>query len=781
VASPLATAQPATCALASRGVRLRVEGTVQGVGFRPWVAAVARELGLAGRVWNDGRGVAVDAFGAEAALEALAARLARPELPGASVERVARAAAVPDSAGAPRGFEIAPSAPAAGRGGARIALAPDLATCVDCLAELRDPEGRRRRYPFTSCARCGPRFTLALALPWDRARTTMAGFVLCADCRREHADPQDRRHHAESLACPACGPRLVALAPDGAPRAEGEAALALALEVLRAGGIVALQGLGGFHLACDARSEAAVTALRARKRRERKPLAVMVPDPAAAERLAMLDARERALLAAPERPIAVVRARPGSNLAPSLAPGLPTLGLLLPYTPLHHLLLDDFAGPLVMTSGNRSGEPIAHRTEDALARLAAVADLLLAHDRPIAVGCDDSVAAVVGGAPLVLRRSRGFAPRAVRLAKPMARPVLGVGGHLASAPCLAFGDEAVLGAHVGDLDSPEGLVAFERAVEHLIALAGVRPEAIAHDPHPHYASTRWAREHAGVELVAVQHHHAHLAALLAERGERGPALALAWDGTGLGTDGAAWGGELLVGDAASVERLATFRPLALAGGEQAIRQPWRAALALVEDAFDGAPPLERIPLFARLPAERVAAVRDLLRRGVACTPAHGVGRVFDGIGALVLGRAEATYSGDVALAWNGVADASPAEPYPFALDTRERPWQVDLRPLVREVVADLLAGERAARISARFHAALAAAGAALVEAAEALHPGLPVALTGGCMQNALLVDGLLARLAGRRVLRHARVPAGDGGLALGQVAVADARLRAGRT
>lgn len=780
MASPLATIRPAGPAASPRGVRLRVEGTVQGVGFRPWVAALARELGLAGRVWNDGRGVAIEAFGGEAALEAFAARLARPALSGASVERVARAPDAPDAARAPRGFEIAPSAPAtAGR--ARIALAPDLAPCDECLAELRDPRGRRHRYPFTSCARCGPRFTLAVALPWDRARTTMAGFALCADCRREHGDPADRRHHAESLACPACGPRLSALAPDGAPRAEGEAALALAVARLREGGIVAVRGIGGFHLACDAHGEGAVAALRARKRRERKPFAVMVADLASAERLAELGAPERALLAAPERPIALVRARPDSGLAPSLAPGLPTLGLLLPYAPLHHLLLAEFGGPLVMTSGNRSGEPIAHRTDDALARLAGVADLFLAHDREIAIACDDSVAAVVGGAPLVLRRSRGFAPRAVRLAHPVARPVLGVGGHFASAPCLAFGDEAVLGPHVGDLDSPEALAAFERAVDHLVALAGVRPEAIAHDLHPHYASTRWARAQAGAELVAVQHHHAHFAALLAERGEPGPALALAWDGTGLGTDGAAWGGELLVGDAASVERLATLRPLALAGGEQAIRQPWRAALALVEDAFDGEPPLARIPLFARLPAERVAAVRELLRRGVACAPAHGVGRVFDGIGALVLARAEAGYSGELALAWNGVADAAPAEPYPFALDTHARPWQVDLRPLVREVVADLVAGEPAARISARFHAALAAAGAALVEAAERAHPGLPVALTGGCMQNGLLVGGLVARLAGRRVLRHARVPAGDGGLALGQVAVAGARLVAGRS
>jgi len=523
-----------------------------------------------------------------------------------------------------------------------------------------------------------------------------------------------------------------------------------------------------------------VRALRARKRRERRPLAVLVADLAAAEKLARLDAAERALLAAPAAPIVLAALRDDAPLAPGVAPGLDRVGLLLPYTPLHLLLVDGVGAPLVMTSGNRSGEPIAHRREDALARLAGVADLFLVHDRAIAAPCDDSVALVAAGAPIWIRRSRGRVPRPVRLARAVERPTLGCGAHLHATVCLAVGDQAFPSAHLGDLDSPEALDAFATAVARLEALAGVRAERLAHDFHPDYASTRWARERAGAEAIGVQHHHAHLAAALADAGVEGPAFGLAWDGTGWGPDGSAWGGELLLGDAAGCERVATLRPLRLAGGEAAIREPWRATLAALEDAFDGAPPLAALPLFDALDPERVAAVRGLLRSGAGCVAAHGAGRWFDALGALVLARPQAGYSGETALAWNAAARGRAGAPYPFALDFDTAPWQVDLRPLVRAAVADLAARRPAAEIAGRFHETLAAAAEALLRAARDARGAAPVALTGGCFQNPLLVERVAARVGalGLTVVRHREVPPGDGGIALGQVVVADAVARA---
>lgn len=779
--SDVAGAEARDALRAPGGLRLELGGVVQGVGFRPWVTRLARRLGVTGRVWNEAAGVVVEAFGAPPALDALRARIAACDLPGAQVHRCRERPLAGPAPAAP--FAIAESAvPGAGRapGGGRIPLAPDLATCPDCFAETADPAARRHRYPFAACAACGPRLSAATGLPYDRARTTLAPFPPCAACEAEYRDPADRRFHAEAIACPACGPRLEALDAGGAPCAAGEGALALAIDALRRGAIVSVQGVGGFHLACDATRAASVARLRLRKRRERRPFAVLVRDLAAAEALAVLDDAERALLASPARPIVLVRPRPGGRkLAPEVAPGLDRIGLLLAYTPLHPLLLDGVGAPLVMTSGNRSGEPIAHRREEAAARLGEIADLHLVHDRAIAAPCDDSVALVAAGAAIWIRRSRGCVPRPVRLRRPVARPVLGCGAQMHVSVCLAVGDEAFASPHVGDLDSPEALDAFEAAVARLEQLAGVRAEVVAHDLHPRYASTLWAARR-GTETRAVQHHHAHLAALLAERGEPGPALGLVWDGTGWGPDGSAWGGELLLGDARGFERLATLRPIALAGGERAIREPWRLALAVLEDAFDGEPPLDRLPLFAQLPPERVAAVRDLLRRGASCVAAHGAGRWFDAFGALCLGAPYASYAGEPALRWNAAAGGAWGPALPYAIVRREpRPWQVDLRPAVRAAVAALLAGCPPADLSARFHETLADAAAALVAAAAEAVPDsrtLPVALSGGCFQNPLLTARVGARLAaaGRRVLRHREVPPGDGGIALGQVAVADA-------
>jgi hydrogenase maturation protein HypF len=754
------------------GRRFAVSGTVQGVGFRPFVYRVAEALQLTGRVWNDGAGVTVEAFGPPLRLDELERRLRETPPPAARVERLETS---PLRGQPPARFEIAPSR----SGGApSVAIGADLATCAACLVELGDPADRRHRYPFTNCTDCGPRFTIALGVPYDRPATTMAGFTMCGPCAAEYGDPHDRRYHAQPNACPACGPRLELLDARGAAVAGDP--LGLAAAALRRGALLAVKGLGGYHLACDATSAEAVAELRRRKRRDEKPFAVMVADLEAAERVAVLVAAERTLLASVERPIVLCRRRPGAGLAAELAPGNPRVGLMLPATPLHHLLLAEAGRPLVMTSGNRSEEPMAFEDAGALATLGGVADLFLRHDRPIASRCDDSVARVVAGRTLVLRRARGWVPRPVRVRRPFQRPTLGVGAQLKNACCLGRGDEATLGPHVGDLDNLETYAAFEAAVARLEAFLRLRPEVIGCDLHPLYHSTRYARERAaatGARLVEVQHHHAHAASAMAEHGLPGPVLALCWDGTGLGTDGAAWGGELLRCWPERFERLATFRPLPLAGGDQAIREPWRLALAALRDAFDGDPPLD-LPLFAAVPAADLEVVRRMLAGGFHAPLAHGAGRAFDAAAALVLARPVARFEGQLALALDGAVDEAEAGRYPFEVDRAGPVTELDLRPLWRALVADLRGGTGAGVISARFHAALASAGAELVRQASTGATRLPVVLSGGCFQNAFLSERIAAELSGSfEVYLHGHVPPGDGGLALGQALVADAVAR----
>ncbi|WP_245529963.1 carbamoyltransferase HypF [Anaeromyxobacter dehalogenans] len=752
-----------------------MSGTVQGVGFRPFVYRLAHQTGVTGRVRNDAAGVTIEAFGSPAALDAFQARLVSDRPPAASIAAL-RAEVIPAEP-APR-FEIVESGRSAER---RVAIPPDLATCPECLRELGDPADRRHRYPFTNCTACGPRFTIALDVPYDRPATTMAGFRMCPACAREYGDPLDRRFHAQPNACPACGPRVALRDAAGAPRPSADPIRDCA-DLLRAGGIAAVKGLGGYHLACDASAPAAVRTLRERKRREEKPLAVMVADLDAARALAEVSPAEAALLTSPERPIVLCRRRPDAALAAEIAPGSPIVGLMLAYAPLHHLLLADAGVPLVMTSANLSDEPIAFEDGEALARLAGIADLFLVHDRAIASRCDDSVARVVAGRPMVMRRSRGFVPRPVRTARRFARPVLAAGAQLKNACCLARGDEATLGPHVGDLDGLETYGAFEAAVARLETFLAFRPELLACDLHPLYLSTRWARERAGalaLPLVEVQHHHAHAAACMAEHGLEGPALALCWDGTGLGTDGASWGGELLLAEAARFDRLATFRPVPLAGGDRAIRDPWRIALAALLDAFGEDAPLDRLPLFAGVPARELEVVRRMLATGLNAPPAHGAGRAFDAAGALALCRPSARFEGQVALALDAAAHGHEAAPYPFDLDASGPVEALDLRPLWRALAADVLAARPAGEMSARFHAALAAAGAEQVRRAARRTGKLPVVLTGGCFQNARLAEAIRARLDGEfAVYQHGEVPPGDGGIALGQAVVADAVARA---
>ena len=703
--------------------RFLVRGVVQGVGFRPFVYGLAGRHGLGGFVLNDGDGVTVEAEGDTAALDAFASSLRTDAPPLARVEAVT-AESLPLLAEGR--FSIVPSLPSSGA----AAIPPDVATCDDCLSELFDPGDRRYRYPFLNCTQCGPRFTIVRAVPYDRASTTMAGFAMCADCRREYEDPADRRFHAEPIACPACGPRL------SMPLEE-------ALALLRSGAILAVKGLGGYHLACDARDEEAVATLRARKRREEKPFALMS---AAPETLCEVSGEEWALLRSPARPIVLLRRR-GGEVAEAVAPGSPWLGVMLPYTPLHHLLAADFGGPLVLTSGNLSDEPIAFEDGEARARLAGIADALLAHDRPIHRRCEDSV--VRAGFPL--RRSRGYAPAALPLPGG-SRTIVAAGAELKSTFCVTRGGEAFLSPHLGDLDSEPAYRAFHTDLALYLAMLDVELDVVAHDLHPEYLSTKWALEQEA-ELVGVQHHHAHAAACLAEHGDDGPALALVFDGTGYGTDGTLWGGELLRCDLVGFERLSHLEPVPLPGGEAAIREPWRVAALHLERA--GMP----------VPWPEWARVRESLK--LAPPLSSGMGRLFDAVAAELGVRERVSYEGQAAVELEQLAGRKTAEPYPWRFG--------DATGLVATCASELKAGRPRAEIAARFHETVAAG--AVEACAEAAEPRL-VVLSGGSFQNLRLLDSTRGRLEvlGFRVLSHRLVPPNDGGISYGQAAVAARRI-----
>ena len=751
------------------GRRIEIRGTVQGVGFRPWIWRLARENGISGRVSNDSLGVTIEAFGGGRAVESFLLGIRTSPPPAAEIREL-ECREIPAEPGG--GFVIVPSRDT---GNARVSIPPDLATCDECRAEIFDPTNRRFRYPFTNCTNCGPRFTIAREIPYDRGATTMAPFRMCVRCQAEYDNPSDRRFHAQPNACSRCGPKLEALSAAREPLSWSDP-IDRAAAALRAGLIVAMKGLGGFHLACDATSADAVARLRFRKRREEKPFAVMVRDIGEAGAIAELSAQERALLLSTERPIVLVARRAGAPMASGVSPDNPLVGLMLPYTPLHHLLLADAGRPLVMTSGNLSEEPIACGNGEALSRLGGIADVFLLHDREIESRCDDSVTRVVAGGPMLLRRSRGWVPRPVAVDIPFDEPVLAVGGHLKNTFCIGVGSSAYLGPHIGDLENLETLAAFEEAIERMRRFLRVEPAIVAHDLHPQYVSTVYALELRNVTRVAVQHHHAHVASAMAEHGLKGPVMGVAYDGTGYGTDGTAWGGEILRCEFGSYERVASFRPIRLAGAEAAIREPWRIALALLEDAFPEGAPIDRFPLFSKVERRSVDLVRQMLGLPLVTPRARGVGRYFDGFGALFLARPSSRHEGQVATAWNFSADPAERGSYPFVIDGSAAPREVDLRPTLRAAVADLFAGLGAGVISARFHNTLAEATGAVLAASDG---DLPVVLTGGCFQNALLAERTLERLSGRRVYLQRRVPTGDGGLALGQAVVAAAKKSGG--
>ncbi|MCC7054830.1 MAG: carbamoyltransferase HypF [Gemmatimonadaceae bacterium] len=754
---------------------VRVRGGVQGVGFRPFVHALASRLGLAGLVGNDSDGVFIEVEGGESQVEAFLQALTLEAPPLARVESVESAQIATTGAA---GFAIVQSRHDATR---VTPVQPDVATCRDCLRELHDPADRRHRYPFINCTNCGPRYTIVTALPYDRPATTMAPFTMCAACAAEYGDPANRRHHAQPNACPACGPQLAWCdGTSGVTSRRGAEALAVAIDALRCGQVVGVQGVGGFHLACRADDEGAVSLLRARKHRPDKPLAVLVRDLAMARDVALMTEAEEALLGAPAHPIVLLAPRADTTLAASVAPGQDSVGLMLAYSPLHHLLSE--VGPLVMTSGNLADEPIAYQPADALVRLAGLVDGLLFHDRPIHAPADDSVIRIALGAELPIRRSRGYAPYPVSLPHAVV-PVLAVGGELKATVCLARDAYAFLSPHIGDVENLETERAMTRTVSHLMPLFGVRPQVVAADLSPAYRSTVWASRFAaerGLRLRRVQHHHAHVAALMAEHGLRGDTrlLGVAFDGSGYGTDGTIWGGEFLLADYDGFERVAHLAPIQLAGGDAAVRQPARLALAHLHAA--GVPWHEALAPMQALRGEAVRVLRTQLATGVRTHLTSSAGRLLDACAALAGGRQSVTYEGQAAIEFEALAKRAPIGfscRYVIALDDAGGgAVQLTLGDFWRELAQDVAQGRDRRSIALDVHSALADVIVAVARRVRESHGTGVVGLTGGVFQNVLLLTLAARRLRhfGFTVLTHRLVPPNDGGLALGQVMVAAA-------
>ncbi len=771
-----------------QGRRIRVRGLVQGVGFRPHVWRLARDCGLAGEVWNDGSGVVIQAWGETPALDRFQHRLQHELPPLARIDsfepRELQQQAPFD------GFRIRPSE----AGQVHTGVVPDAATCPACQEEVADPGNRRYRYPFTNCTHCGPRLSILRAIPYDRANTSMAAFPMCSDCEREYQDPADRRFHAQPNACPRCGPRV--WLEDASGRELPGDAIAQAAGRIADGEILAVKGIGGFHLACDATNGEAVARLRRRKRRWAKPFALMARDLAVIRRYCELSPEQEALLASPQAPILILDALAQHDLPKDLAPGQRGFGFMLPYSPLHQLLLQGFEQPLVFTSGNRSDEPQCTGNAEARERLGSITDAFLQHDRDIVNRVDDSVLRPMPGGVQYLRRARGAAPEPLALPPGFERaaPLTALGGELKNAFCLLRDGQAILSQHLGDLEHPKAFAEYRRTLDLYAEIYRHQPEALAVDLHPDYRCSRFGRDWArrqGLELVEVQHHHAHIAACMADNGlarDAGPVLGIALDGLGYGPDASLWGGELLLADYRDCRRLAHLRAFPMLGGERAAYQPWRNAYAQLVGLF-GWPALTRD--WGRLEALQDLAARPrglldpMLERGLNSPPTSSAGRWFDAVAA-VLGicRERTAYEGQAAIELEASVDPVALEgeqPYAFAYLEPEPsvPGEIDPTPMWLALLADLAAGESSARIAARFHLGLARA---LVAAATALAEERDlrcVALSGGVFQNRLLFAQVRRGLqqAGLEVLSHRRVPANDGGLALGQALVAAARRR----
>ncbi len=763
--------------LLRRGVVVR--GVVQGVGFRPFVYRLAQEEGLAGSIGNDTGGVTIEVEGPEARVEAFLERLRTETPPLARIDAITvRELAAAGEAG----FRIVASEVL---GRVSTGIPADAATCADCLRELLDPADRRYRYPFLNCTNCGPRYTITRRIPYDRPQTSMARFKMCALCQAEYDDPANRRFHAQPNACWACGPRVWLVRADGTA-IDVEDPVATCVERLGAGEIMAIKGIGGFHLSVDATNDAAVMRLRERKHRYGKPLAVMVRDVAAAREICALTEGEEALMQTSARPIVLARKKEGGGVAELVAPGIPWLGVFLPYAPLQHLLFaSGQVRALVMTSANLSEEPIAIDNDEALARLGDIADAFLMHDREILQRCDDSVAAVVDGAPQLLRRARGFVPLAVPL--PIeAPPLLAVGGHLKNVLALARGRFVYQSQHLGDLENLSGLEFFKESLHHLMSTVEVEPRTVVHDLHPGYLSTAWAKEFArerGLRLIGVQHHHAHVAGCMAEHGLTAAAIGLALDGTGYGTDGKIWGGEVLICRLDSFERFAHLEYVPMPGGDAAVREPWRMALGALHTAGFDVESEQVLNLLGAQPSE-VRVLRRMMERGINSPMTSSLGRLFDAAAALVLNRRVVDYEAQAAIELEGSAVDEPDGQPGYALELKGGDWAqreaatICTGGMWAEVVEEFKAGVSITQISARFHAGIAKGFINSAANARIETDINTVVLSGGCLHNRRLSRLLRSGLEeeGFEVFMHRQVSPGDGGLSYGQAVIAAAML-----
>ena len=753
--------------------RLSVRGVVQGVGFRPFVHRLALRHGLGGWVRNAAGDVQIEIEGAAEGIGPFMRALKREAPPLARIERVEQTRVVPTGLVT---FEIRESADQPDR---RQPISPDVAICHDCLAELSDPTNRRYHYPFITCTDCGPRFTVIEAMPYDRERTSMRAFPQCPECRREYEDPSSRRFHSETNSCPDCGPHVWLTHPDLPLPGEVRDPIATAARLLQAGLIIAVRGLGGFHLAVDATNDIAVRRLRARKLREAKPLAVMVRGVEEARAFALVGGLESALLESRERPIVLLRRRvdAGAPVAPTVAPGLDTIGVMLAYTPMHHLLLERTGRPLVMTSGNRSEEPIATSNEDALRRLDRIADAFLVHDREIVARYDDSVLRVAGDTPVFLRRARGFAPLPIPLPLESPTALVAVGPHLKNTFTLVHESTAYVSQHVGDLENLETLEHFQATLALYRRLFRITPTVAARDLHPGYLSTRVAEELGLERVLPVQHHHAHVAAVLAEHGETGPALGLAFDGTGYGEDGNVWGAEFLIADLGGYRRVGQLRYAALPGGDLAVRRPWRVARGYLALAPDAAPAFARA--FAGIDPKELTLADQQIAQRLNAPLASSLGRLFDAAAAVLGIRTTAQYEGQAAMELEALAGDLPATPLPFPAQQHDGTWELDPLPLLTALGESLARGEAPSALAAAFHESVAAGSVEVAVRAAQAADLTTVVLGGGCFQNARLLASLRQRLTrrGLRVLIPRLLSPNDGAISYGQAAIATARLR----
>ena len=753
--------------------RLRVAGVVQGVGFRPFVYRLAAELELGGHVVNDSAGVTIEIEGDQAALAAFHERLVNQ---APTLARIDTCLAEEIEARGEREFKIQPSE----RGDrAATLIPPDVATCDDCLKEMLDPADRRYRYPFINCTNCGPRFTIVRTTPYDRAMTSMQPFAMCPECEAEYTDPLNRRFHAEPVACPACGPMV--RAHDGTRELAVDDPIRWAVELLKQGKILAVRGLGGFHLAVDAFSEKAVDELRRRKGREEKPLALMAPDVETIRRYCVVEAAEAEALRSTQRPIVLLaRREEPAGLARSVAYDNRYYGFMLPYTPLHHLLMRGNFDALVMTSGNRSDEPIAMGNNEALTRLGEIADGFLLHDREILQRCDDSIVRVAAGQERVIRRARGFVPEPVYLRRPIEPCILALGGELKNTIALSRGNQVFFSQHIGDLDNPAALRFFDHCIDHLQRVLEVEPTALACDMHPEYLSTKWARARADLPVAEVQHHHAHLAAVLAETGTEEKSIGIILDGTGYGPDETIWGGEVLIGDAVSFVRYAWLEPVPLPGGSAAIREPWRMALSYLRTVYGEDLSDEVLPRWDAVDTVKRDVVLQMIDKRLNTPMTSSCGRLFDGVAALLglgsVNRYEAQAAMSLEMAATAVGTCVPGRTH-----VHDRPGRgaIPVGSLIESVVTGVKSGEAVERIAARFHAELAELFVAAANEARQETSIGRVALSGGVYQNRLFFEYMVRRLTeeGFTVLTHSRTPTNDGAVALGQVLVAAAAMR----